>query len=395
MPLKVSEITDIAGLEAFKLRAGTRGLNNNIRWPYVAENREVASWLLGGELIFVTGINLQRSSEDYQQLIIEAQEHYAAGMVILTGSEFIKTIPEAVLIFAEQRGFPLFEQPYCLPMVKVTELICNRIIQADLAEHSLRWFLNHVIESPRNLPALALQRAANLKLNIVQPLIVAMVLPVNAENVDLNAWTFTLNRLLKTYQPALPVLEYQDGWYLFLANDSLRNRDQQIHLWSDIINSLKMAGFPCAFGVSETTQGITQLGLAAQQAKQAAQFARNSASQTVLHYSALGINKIFVAVDNQALLADFCRQQLGSLFANKDPQAMLLKHTLAAYFENLCSARKTAQSLAIHRNTLQHRLQKFESLSNTQLNIAQQRLSIQNALMMESLILNENNDYGK
>lgn len=395
MPLKISEITDIIGLEAFKLRAGARGLNNNIRWPYVAENREVAPWLLGGELIFVTGINLLRSIADYQQLITEAQAHHAAGMVILTGSEFIKTIPEAVLTFAEQCGFPLFEQPYHLPMVKVTELICNRIIQIDLAEHSLRWFLNHVIESPRALPALTLQRADKLKLNINQPLMVALIIPMEAESVDLNVWTFTLNRLLVPYQGALPILEHQDGWYLFLANDSRLDHDLQIQLWNEIVDLLNVAGFLCAFGVSETTQGLTQLGLATQQAKQAAQFARNSTGQTVLHYQDLGINKIFVAVENQQLLVDFCRQQLGSLFANKDPQAILLKHTLVIYFENLCSARKTAQSLVIHRNTLRHRLQKFELLSNTQLNIAQQRLSIQNALMMESLILDENNDDGK
>ncbi|MFT6925822.1 MAG: sugar diacid utilization regulator [Psychromonas sp.] len=395
MPLTVSEITEVTGLEALKLRAGTKGLNNNVRWPYVAENREVAPWLLGGELIFVTGINLKRDIADYRQLIIEAQQHHAAGMVILTGSEFIKTIPEPVLAFAEQRGFPLFEQPYCLPMVKVTELICNRIIQADLAEHSLRWFLNQVIESPRILPAFALQRAANLKLNIEQPLMVALIVPISTEKIDLNFWTFTLNRLLAPYQRTLPIVEYQDGWYLFLDNQMGLNHEQQTQRWNKIVASLNSAGLPCFVGVSDTSKGIIQLGLAAQQAKQAALFARNSACRTVLHYSVLGINKIFIAVDNQDLLTDFCRQQLGSLFANKAPQAMQLKHTLAVYFENLCCARKTAKSLAIHRNTLQHRLQKFESLSHSQLNIAQQRLSIQNALMMESLILDENNYYGK
>ncbi|WP_432452931.1 MULTISPECIES: PucR family transcriptional regulator [unclassified Agarivorans] len=394
MALKVSEITAIAGLEAFVLRAGAGGADNSVRWPYVAENLEVGPWLLGGELIFVTGINLQRSVEDYQQLIVEAQAKYAAGIVILTGSEFIPMIPEAVLAFAEQRDFPLFEQPYSLPMVKVTELICNRIIQADLAEHSLRWFLSHVIESPRKLPALARQRANSLELDLHQPLLVALVLPMVSDDVDLSAWAFSLNRQLEAYPHRLPILEYQDGWYLFLANPEGLNHEQQIHLWSELATQLAAAHLNCALGVSASPQGIIHLGLAAQQAKQAAQFARNSARQTVLHYADLGINQIFSAVDNHELLADFCRQQLGPLFANREPQAKLLKHTLAVYFENLCSARQTAQSLGIHRNTLQHRLQKFESLSQRQLNNAQQRLALQNALMMEALILDENNHYG-
>ena len=392
MPLKISEITDIPGLEAFQLCTGEVGRNNNVRWPYVAENREVGPWLSGGELIFVTGINLQYSITDYQRLIEEALEYHAAGLVILTGPEFIHVIPEAVLTFAEQHDFPIFEQPYSLPMVKVTELICNRIIQIDLAEHSLRWFLNQVIESPRALSSLFLQRASKLNLTIDTPLMVALILPLDESQIDLSAWTYTLNRLLEPFDCQLPVLEYQDGWYLFVDNKTERDDEQQMQLWRDIKVSLTSQGFPCALGISDTAQGITQLGLAAQQAKQAAQFARNNAGKTMLHYSELGINKIFIAVENQALLADFCRQQLGPLFANETTQAIQIKQTLTAYFENLCSARKTAECLAIHRNTLQHRLQKFEQITQRKLNIAQQRLSIQNALIMESLILDDNNN---
>ncbi|MGY5453401.1 PucR family transcriptional regulator [Agarivorans sp. MS3-6] len=395
MPLKVSEIAVIPGLEAFKLRAGESGLNNIIRWPYVAENRELGPWLLGGELIFVTGINLQRSVEEYQQLILEGQAKSAAGMVILTGSEFIQVIPEAVLQFADRQGFPVFEQPYSLPMVKVTELICNRIIQVDLAEHSLRWFLSHVIESPRALPALAIQRAEALNLDFEQALLVAFLLPLTSEGLDSSAWAFTLNRLLEPYHRCLPVLEYQDGWYLFLGNPKQLNHEQQIHLWTDIVDTLNEAQLFCSIGVSEAGLGFRQLGLAAQQAKQAAHFSKNCSRQTVLHYSDLGINKIFVAVDNQELLTEFCRQHLGSLYANTDAQALILKQTVAAYFDNLCGARQTAQSLAIHRNTLQHRLQKFQSLTGMQLNNAQQRLSVQNALMMEASLLNESKHYGR
>ncbi|WP_200881904.1 PucR family transcriptional regulator ligand-binding domain-containing protein [Nitrincola sp. A-D6] len=57
MALTIAEVFDLPGLDSMKLRAGQAGVHSQVRWPYVAENESIAEWVMGGELVFVTGIN--------------------------------------------------------------------------------------------------------------------------------------------------------------------------------------------------------------------------------------------------------------------------------------------------------------------------------------------------
>lgn len=60
MAITCADIPRLPGLEAIRFRAGLQGGNRPVRWPYVAENDSIAPWVRGGELVFVTGINLHR-----------------------------------------------------------------------------------------------------------------------------------------------------------------------------------------------------------------------------------------------------------------------------------------------------------------------------------------------
>lgn len=57
MSLALDELLHLPGLHEMQVRAGARNLQRRVRWPYVAENEGIAEWVMGGELVFVTGIN--------------------------------------------------------------------------------------------------------------------------------------------------------------------------------------------------------------------------------------------------------------------------------------------------------------------------------------------------
>lgn len=88
----------------------------------------------GGELIFVTGVNHPRS-ENLTRLLHEGKSRGIAGMVILTGGEFIKEIPPGLIDLANELAIPLIEQPYLMKMIIVTELIGTALARR---ENSLR-----------------------------------------------------------------------------------------------------------------------------------------------------------------------------------------------------------------------------------------------------------------
>lgn len=76
-----------------RLRAGKQGLQLAVRWYYVAENENIAEWIMGGELVFITGINHPRDEDNLIHLLMEGKQRGIAGMVILTGDAYIQAIP--------------------------------------------------------------------------------------------------------------------------------------------------------------------------------------------------------------------------------------------------------------------------------------------------------------
>ncbi|WP_432414938.1 PucR family transcriptional regulator ligand-binding domain-containing protein [Chromohalobacter israelensis] len=100
----------------------------------------------------------------------EAVEHQVAGLVILTGPEFIHEIPASVLELANSLNFPILEQPYSLKMVLVTEVISNAIVQDNLIGQSIKLFLTRLINGFADAPELIHLRAAELGLKDNPPL---------------------------------------------------------------------------------------------------------------------------------------------------------------------------------------------------------------------------------
>jgi hypothetical protein len=99
----------------------------------VAENRSFKSWVKGGELVFVTGISRHRSPQNLAECLYEGKECNVSGLVVLTGDAYIGQLPNTLCRLADELEIPLFEQPYSLPMVEVTEAIGRAIVWSEHA----------------------------------------------------------------------------------------------------------------------------------------------------------------------------------------------------------------------------------------------------------------------
>ncbi len=156
MSLTVSELLALEGLSALRLRAGKQGLQRAVRWYYVAENEHIAEWIMGGELVFITGINHPRDEANLIQLLMEGKQRGIAGMVILTGEAYIHAIPATLIALADELGMPLIEQPYLLKMVIVTERIGTALVRSENVLQSQRDILMQLVtggQAAAGLPA--------------------------------------------------------------------------------------------------------------------------------------------------------------------------------------------------------------------------------------------------
>jgi PucR family transcriptional regulator, purine catabolism regulatory protein len=116
MELTVESLLAELGLE---LLCGEPSARTNVRWVHSTELLDPTPWLTGGELLLTTGIQLQ-TPKTQRDLIGKLVEHRIAGLGFGTGFTHPK-VPTSLLNAARKLDFPVFEVPYELPFIAVTE----------------------------------------------------------------------------------------------------------------------------------------------------------------------------------------------------------------------------------------------------------------------------------
>src|SRR4051812_27059240 len=126
--LNLKALLDETGLE---LITGQSAGDAPIRWVHISELTDPTPWLSGGELLLTTGLQLGDDGE---------QRKYVARLVRrgLTGLGFgagfsHAHVPAALRTAADEHGFPLFEVPYELPFIAVTEKAFTHLVNEQYA----------------------------------------------------------------------------------------------------------------------------------------------------------------------------------------------------------------------------------------------------------------------
>ncbi|MHA4968498.1 MULTISPECIES: PucR family transcriptional regulator [unclassified Pseudomonas] len=396
MSLTIADVLALPGLESMRLRAGTAGLENGVRWPYVAENSGIAEWVLGGELVFVTGINHPRDEGNLMQLLEEACERQVAGLVILTGPAYIQAIPQRLLEAAEAAGMPLIEQPYSLKMVLVTQAIGSALIQSEQLGRSRHDVLERLLTGDYQSLDLLLHRGGQLGLSLAGHWQVVQLQLEGSEllfaqgdaaavEVQLARQHDAINRRLRQVSAGLPVLGRAGQWTLLLpASDAVAALVNRQHLasWLNPLN-LRLAPLKLFIGLSAAAHPPARLAQAQDEARQALAAARRFSERAGLCvYDELGVLKLLSGVRDRALLDQFLHERLGPLLRHDAQHGPNLMPTLEAWFHENGNLVAAAQRLAVHRNTLTHRVQRIEALCGLTLDNSYDRLDIGIALMI-------------
>lgn len=110
-----------------KLAAGAGAAEDReVRWVHISELRDPTPWLSGGELLLTTGIRLETAAQQREFIELIAGRELA-GLGFGTGFDHAK-VPKALVKAAEGLGLPLFEVPYEMPFIAITEAAANRLV---------------------------------------------------------------------------------------------------------------------------------------------------------------------------------------------------------------------------------------------------------------------------
>ncbi|MEA2317901.1 MAG: hypothetical protein QOD44_2090 [Solirubrobacteraceae bacterium] len=150
-------VREVLGDLDVQVLAGEANLDAPVRWVHISELRDPTPWLSGGELLLTTGMALD-SPKRQREFVATLADHGLAGVGLGTGFRH-ESVPPAIVEAARERGFPLFEVPYELPFIALTEQAFTRLVneQYALLQRSIaaQERLQRIVLSERGLEAVA------------------------------------------------------------------------------------------------------------------------------------------------------------------------------------------------------------------------------------------------
>jgi PucR family transcriptional regulator, purine catabolism regulatory protein len=140
-----------------RLLAGEATLDLPVRWVHITELLDPTPWLSGGELLLTTGLQLD-TEQRQREFVTRLADHQLSGLGFGTGFLHDR-VPPALLQAAAERDFPVFEVPYDVPFIAVTEAAFTQLVNEHyavlrraIAAHER---LERIVLSERGLDALA------------------------------------------------------------------------------------------------------------------------------------------------------------------------------------------------------------------------------------------------
>jgi PucR family transcriptional regulator, purine catabolism regulatory protein len=146
----------LQGLDV-RLLTGEETVDLPVRWVHISELQNPTPWLSGGELLLSTGLLLE-TPEQQREFLARLADHQLAGLGFGVGFRH-QQVPPALLEEAAERDFPVFEVPYEVPFIAVTEAAFTKLVNEQyavlrraIAAHER---LERIVLSERGLEALA------------------------------------------------------------------------------------------------------------------------------------------------------------------------------------------------------------------------------------------------
>lgn len=135
----VEEILHLKELKECKLLTGNSGFSNQVKAITVMDNPEITGWLNGGEILLTNGYMLKDYDEPEFLMFIEKLIEKNTAALFLKLKRYINELPQSVIDYAINIGFPLVVIPNAFSWLDITTPVNTFIIKKQyyLVEKSI------------------------------------------------------------------------------------------------------------------------------------------------------------------------------------------------------------------------------------------------------------------
>jgi DNA-binding PucR family transcriptional regulator len=367
MELTVESLIGELGLS---LLSGEESAQSHVRWVHSTELPDPTPWLKGGELLLTTGLQLDRPKVQ-RELIERLAEHRIAGLGFGTGFAH-RRVPAALLTAARKRDFPLFEVPYELPFIAITERafaqlvneryeMLQRNMAGDVLAEALSGHLYPEDLQARLRPFGIGEQVAVLAFRPPDPTVAAALVERALERERVPSLVAIRAGLLCAV----------------VAADSLEPIELARKIRAEL--AARFGEVPAAASRPAPTHSLRLSFHEARCALEAVRM-RNGDAPDVASHVDLGAFQLLLSLQDDDALLSYCRGVLGPLEQGEGDYGDELVRSLDAFIEHNGHWEKAANALYCHRHTLRYRIRRVEQLTGRDLSNARDRIEFWLAL---------------
>jgi Purine catabolism regulatory protein-like family/PucR C-terminal helix-turn-helix domain/GGDEF-like domain len=391
MELTVEGLTAELGLELASGQGSARA-GTHVRWVHITELPDPTPWLKGGELLLTTGIQLG-SPKVQRELIERLVEHDIVGLGLGTGFAH-KRLPGALVKVAQGHEFPLFEVPYELPFIAITERVFAQLVD-ERYEMLQRSMAGDVLAEALTGNLYPEELAAKLRPFGIGEQAAVLAFAVS----DPTAGAQALERALAREEaPALVAI--RSGLVCaVVAIDGVEpdpvelagrvRAELQARLGGEVraaasrpaaTHSLRLSFHEarCALEAVRLQNGAG--GDVRGGAGGAGAGESGAAENAVASYRDLGAFQLLLSLQDDDALMSYCRSVLGPVEQGEGEYGGELLRSLDVFIEHNGHWERAASALYCHRHTLRYRIRRVEQLTGRDFSRARDRIEFWLAL---------------
>jgi purine catabolism regulator len=374
MELTVASLIGELGLE---LVCGEDAAQTHVRWVHSTELQDPTPWLKGGELLLTTGIQLN-GPKSQRELIDRLADHEIAGLGFGTGFAH-KRLPSALVTAAKRREFPLFEVPYELPFIAITERAFARLLD-ERYELLQRTMVGDVLAEVLTGHLYPEDLQARLRpFGIGEQVAVLAFKPQDPSA----AATVVEAMLDRERVPSLVAI--RAGLLCAVIDQSSANGAGSAWSPMELARKLRLelaSRFGEVRAAASRPVATHSLRMAFHEARCALEAVRlrNGSAPEVASYADLGAFQLLLSLQDDEALGSYCRSVLEPIEQGEGDYGDELVRSLDVFIEHNGHWEKAANALFCHRHTLRYRIRRVEQLTGRDFSNARDRIEFWLAL---------------
>ncbi len=373
--------------EGVTLLAGEGGLAHPVWRAHIVEKPELANFLEGDEIVFITGVALAAPAE-LLEVVRRCQQAGAAAIAVNVGF-YLPTIPPAVTGFCATQRLPLFAVPWDVHLERLMQKI-YRLSADSAAPDEFTALLQAAIQCPQQtadyLPGLA-----RYGFPAERPYCVALVQPVTADGAAdksrlLSRLAEALNRPLEASALPKRAVVWEDKVLVLFGSASPPAAEAVLdELCRAAGDSLGLKALP-EFTLGRVTQSARCIYKSYALAQKIEALHRSGQlPPSVRSYQKLGVYKIIIGLENQDVLKEIRREYWEPLRDYDRACGTDFTEFVRTYLQCEGQVKDIAQQLFVHRNTVHYKIHKVEEILDCDLSRTDVRMYLLLAQTSEGL----------